>query len=100
MQIIHRIDMIVSDPAVRSGRPMVAGTSIRVSDLVASHLYRGLTPEELAVNFALNLAQVYAALAYYYMHKTEVDTEIRANAVEAERLLSEFAQQGKLMQFE
>ncbi|MCQ3932230.1 MAG: hypothetical protein DPW16_17410 [Chloroflexi bacterium] len=91
------IDTIISDPAIREGQPIIKGTNLRVITLISSHLYRGLSPEELATNFALDLGQVYAALAYYYQHKAEIDTEIRLDAVKAESLLAELEQQGKLI---
>ncbi len=91
------IDTIISDPNIRGGRPVIAGTTIRVSDLVASHLYRGHTPEELAVQFKLTLGEAHAALAYYYMHKAEIDQELRDNAAQAERLLDDLDDAGKLL---
>ena len=100
MAIVHPIETIVSDPAIRGGHPVIAGTTLRVADLVAGHIYRGLSPEELAVNFRLDMGQVYAALAYYHQHKAEVDARIRADAAEAENLLSEFDAQGKLIRLE
>lgn len=100
MAIIYPIDTILSDPGKRGGQPIIAGTNIRVSDLVASHLYRGQSPDDLAVNFALNLGQVYAALAYYYDHKADMDEKMRAEAAEAEQLLSELEASGKLIRIE
>lgn len=70
---ILNIEMIASDPDIRQGQPLLAGTRVTVSDVIASYLYRGFSPEELAVQFNLTLAQVHAALAYYYMHKTDVE---------------------------
>ena len=100
MTTIHPIDTIVSDPGNRGGQPMIAGTSIRVIDVVASHIYRGLPPEELATNFALDMGQVYAALAYYYQHKPEMDSRMRNDAAVAERLLADFEAKGKLIRVE
>ena len=100
MAVVHPIETIISDPAIRGGQPIIAGTGVRVVDLVASYLYRGLTAEELAVNFALDLGQVHAALAYYYQHKTEIDRWMREDAKEAEKLLAEFESQGKLIRIE
>ena len=97
---VHSIDTIVSDPAVRGGQPVIAGTSIRVSDLVASHVYRELSADDLATNFNLDLGQVYAALAYYFQHKAAVDAQMRADAAEADRRLSELERQGKLIRVE
>jgi len=97
MITVHPIDTIVSDPQVRGGQPIIAGTTLRVSDVVASHIYRGLSPEELAVNFALDLGQVYAALAYYYQHKAAIDAQMQAEADRAARLLADLDAQGRLI---
>ena len=97
---VYHIDTIVSDPTVRGGQPIVTGTNIRISDIISSHLYRGQSPEELAANFALDLGQVYAVLAYYYQHKDEMDAHIRADNTEALRLLDELDHQGKLIRVE
>jgi uncharacterized protein (DUF433 family) len=93
---ILSIDTIVSNPAIRGGRPSIAGRSVTVSDLVARYLRRGMSPEELAVQFALTLGQVHAALAYYYLHKREIDDEMRRDQEQADRLKDQLAQQGKL----
>jgi len=79
------IDTIVCDPDIRGGRPIVAGTSLRVSDIAAYHIHGGLSPDELAVQFNLDLAQVHAALSYYFTHRTEIQAEIQENAEEAEK---------------
>ncbi len=70
------IDTIVSNPAVRSGRPIITGTTLRVQDVAAHHIYRHYTPDELAYQLEISLAQVYAALAYYYEHKEEIDAQL------------------------
>jgi uncharacterized protein (DUF433 family) len=84
------IDTIVSDPKIRSGRPIIAGTTLMVQDVAAHHIYRKYTPEELAAHLQLSLAQVYAALAYYYDHKDEIDAQIAEN----DRLIREAKEQG------
>lgn len=94
------INTIISDPDIRGGRPVIAGTTLRVSDLVASHRYRGHTPEELAVQFKLTLGEAHAALAYYYVHKAEIDQELRDNAAQAAHLLDDFDAAGKLIRSE
>src|SRR3990172_8444968 len=71
------IDAIVSDPTIRGGRPIIAGRSVTVSDLLARYLRWGTTPPELAAQFKLTLGQVHAALAYYYMHQGAMDEEMR-----------------------
>lgn len=79
------IETVVQDPSIRGGRPTIAGTGLRVSDIAAYHIYEGLSPEQLAIQFRLDLAQVHAALSFYFAHRAEIDDEIRANAEESER---------------
>jgi uncharacterized protein (DUF433 family) len=90
------IDAIVSDPAIRGGRPSLAGRTVTVSDLVARYLRWGMTPEELAVQFNLTLGQVHAALAYYYLHQGTIGDEMRRDQDLADQLKVELEQQGKL----
>src|SRR5664279_5024113 len=97
MATIHPIDTIVTDPAIRGGQPIIGGTNVRLIDVIASYLYRGLSVEELAVNFALDLGQAHAALAYYYQHKAEIDTDMRKDAERVAILLTDFDIQGKLI---
>lgn len=84
------IDTIVSDPNVRSGRPIIAGTTLMVQDVATHKLYRNYTPEELAEQLQISLAQVYAALAYYYDHQGEIDAQIAEN----DRLIREAKDKG------
>ena len=94
---ILSIDEIVSDPKVRGGRPVIAGTGIRVSDIVAYHLYGDkLSAEQIASDFRLSLGQVHAALAYYYLHQDEIDHEMQQNSEEAEHWREVLRKQGRL----
>ncbi len=71
------INMIVSNPKIRSGRPIIAGTTLRVQDIAVAHLYQHYTAQEITEHYpTVNLAQVHAALAYYYEHKAEIDRQI------------------------
>jgi uncharacterized protein (DUF433 family) len=87
---ILSIDTIVSNPNIRSGKPIIAGTTLRVQDVAAHHRYRKYTPEELAEQLQISLAQVHAALAYYYEHKAEIDAQIE----EDDRLIQEAKEKG------
>jgi uncharacterized protein (DUF433 family) len=89
------IEYVISDPEVRGGQPILAGTSLRVSDLAAYHVLAGLTPEQLASQFELDLGRVHAALAYYYNHKAAVDAEIRSNSDQAEIWRQRLIAQGR-----
>lgn len=74
---------ITTDPGVSHGRPCIAGTRVRVMDVVAAH-EQGISPEDLQDYLAtrrLTLAEIYAALAYYDDHRSEVEADFE----EAER---------------
>ena len=57
------IESVGRDPEIRGGRPVIAGPTLRVSDLAAYHTLAGLTPDQLAAQFDLDLAEVHGALA-------------------------------------
>lgn len=78
------IECVIRDPEIRGGQPVIEGTTLRVSDLAAYHTLAGLSPEQLSVQFDLDLGRVHAALSYYYQNKTAIDAEIRANSEKAE----------------
>jgi len=86
---VLKIETVVQDPAIRGGRPVVSGTGLRVSDIAAWHVSQGLSVEEIAEQFSIDLADAHAALSYYYAHRSEIDSEIREDAEEAERLRRE-----------
>jgi uncharacterized protein (DUF433 family) len=87
---ILAIETIVSDPDIRNGDPVIAGTSVRVVDIVAYHLYNDkMDVERLAKNFGVSVGDVYAALTYYHQHQAEIDQWFEDDEREAEQLLSE-----------
>lgn len=71
---------------VDSGRPVIAGTRTSVRRIAV--LYKqGANAEEIARRLDhLNLAQVYAALAYYHTNKEEIEDDLKEEEVEYERL--------------
>jgi len=71
-------------PEVRGGKPCVAGTRIRVADVVLMHLRLGQSLEEIAGKYDLSLAALHAAMAYYYDHRTEIDRSIEEDEAFAE----------------
>lgn len=61
-------------------RAYLAGTRIRVQDIVSDHERHGLSPEQIAREYPhISLAQVFGALAYYYDHCDEVRQQMRAD---------------------
>ena len=69
--------MIYRNPKVRGGRPCIVGTGLRVIDIVMAMQFGNRTPEQMAGDYEISLAQVHAALAYYYENKAEIDDDIR-----------------------
>src|SRR5437660_12673529 len=68
--------LIDRDPKIRGGRPKIAGTGLTVSR-IAGWYKMGMTPEEIALEYPhLTLAQVHAALEYYYVNRDEIEGDI------------------------
>lgn len=80
---------IVRTPGVVGGRPRIAGTRVRVVDVVDWHQGGRLSVEEIVANFPLSLADVYASLAYYHDHRDEIEEERREDEQYVERLLEQ-----------
>jgi uncharacterized protein (DUF433 family) len=71
--------LIIKEPKLRNGRPIIAGTGVTVRTIVG-HYKLGLTPEEIADEMDLQLAGIYAALAYYHLNRDEIEADILANS--------------------
>lgn len=57
--------------------PMIAGTNMKVVELVLAQAAYGWSAEELNLQFPhLTLGQIYSALAYYWDHREELDKNI------------------------
>lgn len=60
-----------------AGVAWISGTNIKVIEVVLDKLAYGWSPEEIHFQHpSLSLAQIHAALAYYYDHQAEFDAEI------------------------
>jgi uncharacterized protein (DUF433 family) len=71
-------ERIVKTPGVCGGRARVAGHRVRVLDIVTWQEHQGLTPDEIVSHVpSITLADVHAALAYYFDHVEEIQTEMR-----------------------
>lgn len=69
---------ITKTPEVCGGRACIAGHRVRVMDIVVWHEMRGYSPDEIVDMFpGITLADVYAALAYYFDHREEIQEEFR-----------------------
>ena len=57
--------------------PLIAGTTMKVVELVLAQASYGWGAEELHIQFShLTLGQIYSALAYYWDHRDELDSDI------------------------
>ena len=73
MSIIAASHIRVDD----GGVAWIEGTQVKVIELAVDKLAHGWSPEEMHFQHPhLSLAQIHAALAYYYDHQTELDAEI------------------------
>jgi uncharacterized protein (DUF433 family) len=73
----------------------VAGSRIRVQDIAIWHEKLGLSPDEIVERYPqLTMADVHAALAYYWDHRAELEHAIAAD----EQLLAELRRQPSLLQ--
>lgn len=70
---------VVRTPGTCGGKPRIAGSRIRVQDVVIWHERGGQSAGEIVSEYPqLTLADVHAALACYHDHREEVDAEILA----------------------
>ena len=60
-------------PKVAGGKPRIAGHRITVQNIAIWHEWMGLSADDIATEYGLSLADVYAALAYYYDHRAEIE---------------------------
>ncbi len=89
--------LIISSPNIRGNKPRINGTGITVHR-IAIWYKLGYSAEEITRQYShLNLAQVYAALAYYHANKTVIDAEIAADEEDAKRLETEYLKTQKVL---
>ena len=77
---------IAITPGVAGGKPHIAGHRITVQNIVIWHERMGLSADEIATEYRLTLADIYAALAYYYDHQAEIDAAIKDDQAFVEAL--------------
>ncbi len=73
-------------PGVAGGKPRIAGHRITVQNIVIWHERMGKSADEIAAEYDLTLADVYAALAYYFDHRAEIDRDIQESEAFIEAL--------------
>ena len=83
--------LIMRSPDTCGDRPCIAGTRISVQQVAMLH-HQGLSATDILAEYDfLNLAQVYAALAYYYANQEEIEAYLEEEESEYDRLIAEQA---------
>lgn len=67
--------------------PLISGTTMKVVELVLAQAAYGWSAEELHIQFPqLTLGQIYSALAYYWDHRDELDTDIEKRIEKVDKI--------------
>ena len=75
------VQHISVNPEICGGKPCIAGTRIRVQDIYIWHELQGESADEIVSQFPhLTLADVYAALAYYWDNPQQIQAQMKAEA--------------------
>jgi uncharacterized protein (DUF433 family) len=81
------LPQIERNPKISGGKPVIAGTRIKVSQIALEYERLSWTPDEIiAAHPHLTLAQVHTALAYYYEHIAEINADLRREEQLSEEL--------------
>jgi uncharacterized protein (DUF433 family) len=89
-------EYIAIDPDYCCGKPRIAGTRIPVAAIAKMYLEMGESLEEIASEYDLSKAAVYAAMAYYYDHREEIER----HTAEIEGLVEEMKRNSPLSPLE
>lgn len=85
-----RTTHIESKPGFAGGRPCIAGTRIRIQDIVA-WTELGRSPDDIANMYPhVTLADVHAALAYYHDNRADIDRQMREDEEFVDRFKAEY----------
>jgi uncharacterized protein (DUF433 family) len=76
-------------PGYCGGKPHILGHRIKVKHVAVWHERMGMSPSEIVDQHpTITLAQVHAALAYYFDHKDEIQAEIAEEDRKYEELMA------------
>lgn len=67
--------------------PTITDTTMKVVELITSHLTYGWSPEELHFQYPhIALGKIYSALAYYWDHQEALDDDMKRRLEQVESL--------------
>ena len=82
--------LIYSRPDFRNGRPCIAGIGMSVHAVAARYL-QGRSADEIADGVPdIPRSHIYAALAYYFANREQIDADLAADKAEHDRLYEEW----------
>jgi uncharacterized protein (DUF433 family) len=77
----------VQDEGICGGHPRIAGTRLKVQHIALEYERLGWAPDQICdAHPEIGLAEIHAAISYYYAHKNEIDQAIREDTEFADRL--------------
>ena len=69
------------------GVAWISDSRVKVVEIALDKMVHGSSPEEIHFQYPhLSLARIYAALAYYFQHQNELDSEIQQRWLEVNEL--------------
>jgi len=78
-KLVVKHPYITKKSKISKGSPIIAGTRVRVLDIIIEYEYLGHSPDEIiSAHPHLILSQIHDALSFYYEHREEMDQEIRS----------------------
>lgn len=76
------------------GVAWIGGTRVKVIEVVLDKIAYGWSPDEIYLQYPpLSLAQIHAALTYYYENQASLDAQILASARKSEALAKDLSNQ-------
>ena len=76
---------------ISAGSPVIKGTRIRIVDIGIEFEYLGMSSDEIVrAHPHISLAQVHAALSYFYKHIKEMREKIRKDEAYTEKLKQKY----------
>ena len=72
------------------GVAWIGGTKVKVTEVVLDKIAYGSSPEEIHFQHPhLSLAQIHAALTYYYENQSDLDAQMQRDLEESDKLAAE-----------